>query len=83
MVIERGMRQANREREAVGLLEARRKHADSQLKREMAEKHTWTYKEAAAFYVSLGAAVKKHCTEEQILAIERDLSAIAARSGVA
>ncbi len=76
------MRQASRQAEAVSLLESRRKHADSQLKREMADKHVWTYEEASVFYVSLGAAVRKHCTEEQILAIERDLSAIAARSGV-
>ncbi len=82
LIIERGMHQANRQAEAVALLEARRRHADSQLKRELADKHTWTYEEAAAFYVALGAACRKHCTEEQILAIERDLSAIAARSGV-
>ena len=82
LTIERGAVQANREHEAVSLLGACRRHADSQLKRVLADKHTWTYEEAAAFYVSLGAAVKKHCTEEQILAIERDLSAIAARSGV-
>ncbi len=80
LTIERGSAQSGRERQVVKLYEARRKHADSQLKRETAEKHIWTYEEASAFYVALGAAVRRHCTEEQIVAIDRDLSAIAGRA---
>lgn len=82
LLIEQGGAQTRREAEALKLMEQRRRHADSQLKRETAEKHTWTYEAAAAFYVALGAAVRRHCTEDQILAIERDLSVVAANRGV-
>ena len=82
LVIERGMRQSGREHDVVVLLEARRKHADSQLRREIATREVFTYEEAAAFYVALGAAVRRHCTKEQILAIDRDLGAIAAKRDV-
>ena len=82
IVIDGGRAQTNREKQIVELYEARRKHADSQLKRETAERNVWTYEEASAFYVALGAAVRRHCTEDQIVAIERDLSAIAATRGV-
>ena len=78
--IERGVAQSGRERQVVKLYEARRKHADSQLKRETAEKHTWTHEEATAFYVALGDAVRRHCRQEQIIAIENDLVALAGRA---
>ena len=42
-VIERGYAQSGREQQVVKLLEVRRKHADSQLKRETAERNVWTY----------------------------------------
>ena len=80
LIIERGHAQSGREKQVVDLLDARRKHADSQLKRETAERNVWTYEEASAFYVALGAAVRRHCTEEQVIAIDRDLSAIAGRA---
>ena len=80
LTIERGVSQVGRERQVVRLYEARRKHADSQLKRETAERNVWTYEEASAFYVALGDAVRRHCSEEQILAIENDLAALAGRA---
>jgi hypothetical protein len=80
LIIERGVAQSGREGRAVSLLEQRRRHADSELKRETAEKHTWTYEEAAAFYIALGDAVRRHCSEEQILAIDNDLAAIVGRA---
>ena len=82
IVIESGFAQSGREKQILELYEARRKHADSQLKRETAERNVWTYEEASAFHVALGAAVRRHCTEDQIVAIDRDLSAIAATRGV-
>jgi hypothetical protein len=82
LIIERGAAQSRRDKEAIELLEARRRHADSQLKRETADRHVFTYEEAAAFYAALGAAVRRHCTEEQVLAIDRDLGAIATNQGV-
>ena len=82
LIIERGGTQSGRDKEAIELLEARRKHADSQFKRETAERNVWTYEEASAFYVALGAAVRRQCTEEQVIAIERDLSGLAANHGV-
>jgi hypothetical protein len=80
LTIERGVAQSRREARAVSLLEQRRRHADSQLKRETAEKHTWTYEEAAAFYVALGDAARRHCSEEQLVAIENDLAALVGRA---
>ena len=81
LVIERGLAQFNRQDEAVRLLEARRRHADSQLKRETADKHTWTYEEAAAFYIALGAAVRKHVPDrEKLMRIDQDLAALVGRA---
>ncbi len=80
LIIERGVAQAGRERQAVALLEQRRRHADSELKRETAEANTWTFEEATAFYVALGDAVRRRCSEEQIIAIENDLAALVGRA---
>ncbi len=80
LIIERGVAQAGRERQAVALLEQRRRHADSELKRETAEANTWTFEEASAFYVALGDAVRRRCSEEQIIAIENDLAALVGRA---
>jgi hypothetical protein len=79
LIVERGVAQSGRERRAVSFLEQRRRHADSELKRETAEEHTWTYEEAA-FYIALGDAVRRHCNKEQILAINNDLAALAGRA---
>jgi hypothetical protein len=82
LLVERGVAQSGREGRAVSLLEQRRRHADSELKRETAEKHTWTYEEAAAFYIALGDAVRKNVPDrEQLMRIENDLVALAGRSG--
>ncbi|MDP8952548.1 MAG: hypothetical protein M3N18_09970 [Actinomycetota bacterium] len=82
LLIERGVAQSGREVRVVSLMEKRRKHADSQLKREMAEKHTWTFEEAAAFYTALGTAVRKNVPDrEQLMRIENDLAALVGRSG--
>ncbi len=80
LLIERGVAQAGRERRVVALLEQRRRHADSELKRETAEANTWTFEEASAFYVALGDAVRRRCSEEQIIAIENDLAALVGRA---
>lgn len=80
LIIERGVAQSGREIRAVSLMEKRRKHADSELKRETAQANTWTYEEAAAFYVALGDATRRHCSEEQLLAIENDLAALVGRA---
>jgi hypothetical protein len=80
LLVERGVAQSGREVRAVSLLEQRRRHADSQLKRETAEKHTWTYEEAAAFYIALGEAVRRHCSQEQLVAIDNDLVALVGRA---
>jgi hypothetical protein len=81
LIIERGVAQSGREGRAVSLLEQRRRHADSELKRETAEKHTWTYEEAAAFYIALGEAVRKHVPDrEQLTRIDQDLAALVGRA---
>lgn len=81
LLIERGGAQAGRERQVVSLMEQRRRHADSELKREIAEANTWTYEEAAAFYRALGDAVRRNVPDcKQLACIERDLTAIVGRA---
>jgi hypothetical protein len=83
LLLQRGADQSKRVSEIVRILEARRKHADSETKRKLSEAHTFTIEEAAAFYTSLGAAVRRRVLdpnmsdEEKLTAIENDMAAIA------
>jgi hypothetical protein len=82
-LIGRGAEQIQRMDRIVKLLEQRRKHADSELKRRQAEERTFTHEEAAGFYAALGEAVRKHVGDPKTRqAIMNDIVAIAGRADV-
>ncbi len=65
LLIERGARQTQRTIRVMNLLERRRKHADAETKRRLAEKGTFTYEAAAVYYLALGAAARKHFSHDK------------------
>jgi hypothetical protein len=82
-LIGRGADQIQRMDRIVKLLDQRRKHADSELKRRQAEERTFTHEEAAAFYKGLGEAVRKHIKDHKARkAIMNDIAAIAGKADV-
>jgi hypothetical protein len=82
-LIGRGAEQIQRMDRIVKLLDQRRKHANSELKRRQAEERTFTHEEAAAFYMGLGEAVRKHVQDpEARKAIMNDIAAIAGRADI-
>jgi hypothetical protein len=60
LILERGSAQSKREIQIVSLLEARRKHADSESRRSLSEGMTFTIEEAEIFYGALRESVEKH-----------------------
>jgi hypothetical protein len=82
-LIGRGADQIQRMDRIVKLLDQRRKHADSELKRRQAEERTFTHEEAAAYYMGLGEAVRKHVGDRKIRrAIINDIAAIVGRADI-
>src|SRR5215204_1134688 len=82
-LIGRGGDQIQRMDRIVKLLEQRRKHADSELKRRQAEERTFPHEEAAAFYKGLGEAVRRHIKDPEVRkAIMNDIAAIAGKADV-
>jgi len=82
-LIGRGAEQTQRMDRIVKLLDQRRKHANSELKRRQAEERTFTYEEAAAYYTALGEAVRKHVQDPKVRkAIMNDIAAIAGRAEI-
>ena len=75
--------QIDRHERILKLLEGRRKHANAETKRRLAEERTYTHKEATAFYKGLGEAVRKHVTDSKTLnVIIDDVAAIAGRADI-
>ncbi len=82
-LIGRGAEQTQRMDRIVRLLGERRKHADSELKRRLAEERTFTHEEAAAYYKGLGEAVLKHVGDPKTRrAILNDIAAIAGKAEI-
>jgi hypothetical protein len=82
-LIERGVDQFHRNERILRLLEGRRKHANSETKRRLAEERTYTHEEATAFYLGLGEAVRKHVTDPEMLnAVINEVMAIAGRADI-
>jgi hypothetical protein len=82
-LIGRGADQIQRMDRIVKLLDQRRKHANSELKRRLAEERTFTHEEAAAFYKGLGEAVRKHVGDPDARkAIMNHIVAIAGKADV-
>jgi hypothetical protein len=82
-LIGRGAEQVQRMDRIVKLLDQRRKHANSELKRRQAEERTFTREEAAAYYKGLGEAIRKHVGARKIRrAILNDIAAIAGRTDI-
>ena len=83
LLIGRGAEQTQRMDRIVKLLDQRRKHANSELKRRQAEERTFTYEEAAAYYTGLGEAIRKHVADPEARnAIMNDLATIAGRADI-
>ena len=83
LLIGRGADQIQRMDRIVKLLDQRRKHANSELKRRQAEERTFTHEEAAAFYKSLGEAVRRRIKDPEVRkAIMNDIAAIAGRADI-
>ena len=82
-LIERGANQFDRQMRILKLLERRRKHANSETKRRLAEERTYTHEEAVAFYMGLGEALRKHVTDPKMLnAVFNEVMAIAGRADI-
>jgi hypothetical protein len=82
-LIGQGGEQTQRMDRIVKLLDQRRKHANSELKRRQAEERTFTHEEAAAFYKGLGEAVRKHVGDRKIRrAILNDIAAIVGKAEI-
>ena len=83
LLIKRGGEQVHRHEKILKLLEGRRKHANAETKRRMAEERTYTHEEATAFYLGLGEAVRTHVTDPKALnAIINEIAAIAGRADI-
>jgi hypothetical protein len=82
-LIGRGAEQTQRMDRIVMLLDQRRKHANSELKRRQAEERTFTHEEAAAYYTALGESVRKHVGDRKTRrAILNDIAAIAGKAEI-
>jgi hypothetical protein len=81
LILERGSDQSQREEKVVRLLEASRRHRDSETKRKLSEAMMFaTYEEAVAFYRALGEVVAQHVEDEETLrAIQDQMAAIVGR----
>ncbi len=64
-LIEQGAEQTRRVTRVVNLLERRRKHAVAETKRRQVEGTFFTYETAAAYYLAMGAAARKHFGHDQ------------------
>jgi hypothetical protein len=88
VLIERGGEQVDREIKLMSLLEALRKHVESETRRKLAEDNTFTREEGEAFYTGLGAAVRRHVLntymtdEEKLRAITEDMATMAWQFGI-
>jgi hypothetical protein len=88
LIIERGSAQSKRESQIVSLLEARRKHADSESRRWLSETLTFTVEEAEFFHTQLGHSVRRHLLNENITRekslrrVQEDMAAIGGQAGV-
>ena len=82
-LIERGAEHIDRHERILKLLAERRKHANAETKRRLAEERTYTHEEATAFYKGLGEAVRKHVTDpKERNAIINDVAAIAGTADI-
>jgi hypothetical protein len=82
-LIGRGAEQTQRMDRIVKLLDQRRKHANSELKRRLAKERTFTHEEAAAYYTALGESVWKHIIDPKVRkAIMNDIAAIAGKADI-
>jgi hypothetical protein len=66
VVLECGVAQAERQNQVVRLLEASRRHRDSETKRKLAESMTFTVEEATMFYMHLGEVVRRYVLDESL-----------------
>ncbi len=84
LVVEEGHAHAQKSLAIVRLLEARRRHADSETRRRLSEELTFTYETAYAYYTALGAAARKHFGHDQkaLTAFLNDVTAISGTAGV-
>ncbi len=58
-------------------------HANAETKRRLAEERTYTHREATAFYLGLGEAVRKHVTDPKVRnAIINEITAIGGRANI-
>ena len=82
IVVKRGVNQSEREDRAIRLLEAARRHKDSEIKRRRSEEMSLSYEEATAFLTALGTSVRRHVMDphktnrEKLAAITHDMAAI-------
>ena len=73
---------SNQSEKIVRFLEARRRHADSESRRKLAESLVFSLEEAYTYYTALGTAVRKHVESPEVRgAIVDEVAAIAGSSG--
>ena len=82
--IGQGSRHAGRRQEIVRLLDARRRHADSETKRKLSEEVMFTYEMAYTFYTALGTTARKHFghAQQRLTAFLGEITAICGEAGM-
>jgi hypothetical protein len=84
LLVEEGYRNSQQSLAILRLLEARRRHADSETKRKLSEEITFSYESAYTFYSAMGAAARKHFGHdpERLSAFVNEITAIGGAAGV-
>jgi len=84
LLVEEGHTHAQASLTLIRLLEARRKHADSETKRRLSESMTFSYEMAYTYYTSLGAAARRWFghDQERLTGFLNEITAISGESGL-
>ncbi len=84
LVVEEGHAHAQKALAIVRLLEARRRHADSETRRRLSEELTFSYEVAVSYYLAMGRLARKHFGHDQarLTAFLNDVTAISGTAGV-
>lgn len=84
LLVEEGHSHAQGSLTLIRLLEARRKHAESETKRRLSESMTFTYEMAYTYYTALGSAARRWFghDQERLTGFLNEITAISSESGL-
>ena len=84
LLVQEGFRHSQQSLTLIRLLEARRRHADSETKRRLSESMTFSYEMAYTYYTALGAAARRWFGHDQkrLTGFLNEITAITTESGL-